>query len=59
MRKQTKVMSDAKARAAARREAILAKKSDRLAKFKTTAKEEGAGASDSATDGKQYPNVGG
>lgn len=50
-------MSDAKARAAARREAILAKKSDRLAKFKTTAKEEGAGASDSATDGTQYPDL--
>ncbi len=50
-------MSDAKARAAARREAILAKKSDRLAKFKTPAKEEGAGPSNSATDGKGYSNL--
>jgi hypothetical protein len=50
-------MSDAKARAAARREAILAKKSDRLAKFKTAAKEDGAGASDFTTDGKQCPNL--
>ena len=50
-------MSDAKARAAARREAILAKKSDRLAKFKTTAKDEGAEAPDFATDGKQRPDL--
>lgn len=57
LRKRSEAMSDAKARAAARREAILAKKSDRLAKFKTTAKEEGAGPSDSATDGKEYPNL--
>jgi hypothetical protein len=56
LRKQIEAMSDAKARAAARREAILAKKSDRLAKFKAAAKEEGVGASDSAIDGRQYPN---
>lgn len=51
---ETPSMSDAKARAAARREAILAGKSDRLAKLTTKAKNEGdaAGSVRNATEGQ-------
>jgi hypothetical protein len=50
----TPTMSDAKARAAARRQAILAGKSDRLAKLTTKAKNEGdtSGNVRNPTDGQ-------